>query len=103
MTEIFNVKTGIGPELMKGVFEFADVPYNLRNKSECNHRISCSERHGIKTPSSIGPKLWDKILTEIQNSKFFEKFKVRIESWDRKNCSYKICKLFIKYLGYLLL
>ena len=32
MTEIFKVKTGIALELMKGVFEFTDVPYNLRNK-----------------------------------------------------------------------
>ena len=34
MTEIFKVKTGIAPELMKGVFESADVPYNLRNQSK---------------------------------------------------------------------
>ena len=32
MTKILKVKTGIAPELMKGVFEFADVPYNLRNQ-----------------------------------------------------------------------
>ena len=36
MTEIFKVETGIAPELMKGVFEFTDVPYNLRNQSKCN-------------------------------------------------------------------
>ena len=29
MTEMFKVKTGIAPELMKGVFEFADIPFNL--------------------------------------------------------------------------
>ena len=34
MTEIFKVKTGIVPQLMKSVFEFADVPNNLRNQSE---------------------------------------------------------------------
>ena len=33
MTEIFTVKTGIATELMKVVFEFTDVPYNLRNQS----------------------------------------------------------------------
>ena len=32
MTEILKVKTGIAPELMKSVSEFADVPYNLRNQ-----------------------------------------------------------------------
>ena len=36
MTEIFKVKTRIAPELMKGVFEFTDVSYNLRNQSKCN-------------------------------------------------------------------
>ena len=29
MIEIFKVKTGIAPELIKRVFEFADVRYNL--------------------------------------------------------------------------
>ena len=30
MTEIFKVKNGIASELMKGVFESAVVPYNMR-------------------------------------------------------------------------
>ena len=101
MTEIFKVKTGIAPELMKGVFEFTDVPYNLRNQSKCNRSIPCTERYGIETASSIGPKLWDKVPTEIKNSKSLEEFKVRIKSWVPKNCPCKICKLFIKHVGYL--
>ena len=43
MTEIFKVKNGIAPELMKGVLEFAYVPYNLRNQSKCNRCIPCTE------------------------------------------------------------
>ena len=57
MTEIFKVKTGVAPELMKSVFEFADVPYSQRNQSKCNRSIPCSKRYGIKTASSTGPKL----------------------------------------------
>lgn len=30
MTEIIKVKTGIAPELKKDIFEFDDVPCNLR-------------------------------------------------------------------------
>ena len=56
MTEIFKVKTGIAPELVKDVFEFAYVPYNLRNQSKCSCSIPCTERYGIETASSIGPK-----------------------------------------------
>ena len=61
MTELFKVKTEIDPELMKGVFEFADIPYNLRNQSKCSRSIPCTKRYGIETASSIGLKLWDKV------------------------------------------
>ena len=54
-------------------------PYNLRTQFKCNHNIQCTERYGIETVSSIGPKLWDKVPTEIKNSKLFEEFKVRIK------------------------
>ena len=80
MTEIFKVKTGIIPELMKGVFEFTNLSYNLRNQSKCNRSIPCTKRYGIETAPSIGPKLWDKCRTEINNLKSLEEFKVRIKS-----------------------
>ena len=63
---------------MKGAFEFADVPYNLGNQSTCNRNTPCSEKYGIETASPIVAKLWDKVLTEIKNSKFLEEFTVRI-------------------------
>ena len=66
MTDIFKVKTGIAPELMKSVFEFADVPYNLRNQSKCSRSIPCTERYGTETASPIVLKLWDKVLTEMK-------------------------------------
>ena len=65
--EIFKVKTGIVQKLMKGVFEFSDLPYNLRNQLKFNRSISCTERYDIEKPSSISPKLWEKVLTEIKN------------------------------------
>ena len=66
MTEISKAKTGIAPELMKGVFEQADVPYNLRNRSKCSSSIPCTEKYDFETVSSIGPKLWDKVPQEIK-------------------------------------
>ena len=95
MTEIYNVKTGIAPELIKGVFEFTDVPSNLRNQSKCNRSIPCTERYGTETAYSIDPKQGDKVHTEIIKSKSLEEFKVQIKSWVPKNCACKICKLFI--------
>ena len=87
MTKIFKVKTGIAPELMKSVFEFADVPYILTNQSKWSRSIPCTERYGIEAASSIGPKLWDKVPTEIKYSKSFEEFKARTKSWVPKKLS----------------
>ena len=67
--------------MMKVVFEFADLPYNLRNQSKCSRNISRTERKGIETVSFVGPKLWDKISTEIKNSICLEELKVQINSW----------------------
>ena len=36
MIEIFKIKTGIGPDLIKDVFEFVDVPDNLRKQLKCS-------------------------------------------------------------------
>ena len=80
MTEIFKVKTRIASELMQRVFEFADVPYNLRSHSKCNHSIPCTERYSIETASFVGLKLWDKVPTEIKTSKSLEEFKAQIKS-----------------------
>ena len=80
MTEVFKVKTDIASELMKGLFEFTDVPYNPRNQSKFNLSIPCAERYGIQTTSSIVPKLWAKFPTEIKDSKSLEEFKVQIKT-----------------------
>ena len=85
MTEIFKIETGIAPELMKDTFEFADVPYNLRNQSKCRRNIPCTGRYGIETASSIGPKLFDKVPTEIKSSKSLEEYKAQIKSLVPKN------------------
>ena len=39
ITEIFKIKTGKAPELMKVVFEFTNVP--VRNQSKCTRRCNC--------------------------------------------------------------
>ena len=50
---------------MKRVLEFANVPHNLRNQSKYSRSIPCTERYSIEAASSIGPKLWYKVPTEM--------------------------------------
>ena len=55
MTDIFQVKIGIAPELMKGVLKFADIPHNLWNQSKYDSSIPCT-----------GPKPWEKVPKEVK-------------------------------------
>ena len=50
---------------MKGVLEFAEVPYNLRNQSRRNRSIPCTVWYDIETTPFLGPELWDKVSTKI--------------------------------------
>ena len=47
LTELFKVRTGIALELINGVFEFADMSYNLKNQSKCNGSLPCTERWNL--------------------------------------------------------
>lgn len=70
MTEINKVKTLIAPELMEDIFEF-----DLRSQFKYNCSIPQTERNGIETTSSTGPKLQDEVPAEIKKFKFLEEFK----------------------------
>ena len=54
-------------------------PYNLRTQFKCNHNIQCTERYGIETVSSIGPKLWDKVPTEIKIPNYLRNLKCELK------------------------
>ena len=104
MTEIFKVKTGIAPELMKDVFELADVPYNLWNQSKYSRSIPSAEKYGIETAPSIGLKLWDKVATEIKinndnnnnNNNNSNSSNNDNEYIDNNNNSYKNMRVYVK-------
>ena len=101
VTEIFKVKAGLAPEIMKEVFDFVDPPYNLRNNHKFNLRVPNTNRYGIETASYIGPKLWEAVPEECKNSNSLDEFKIKIKKWIPENCPCKICKTYIKHVGYL--
>ena len=85
---------------MKGVFDFADVSYNLRNQSKCNRSIQFTEKYGIEVTSSLCPKLQEKVPPEAKSSESLEEFKVQIKGWVPKPvlAGYEN---FIKHVDYL--
>ena len=88
---------------MNKVFNFEESErYNLRIGS----RNKNTAHFGTDRISSLGPKSWkltpDKIKHASTLSAFKSKitFKSKIKSWTINNCRCRLCKIFVKDLGF---
>ena len=57
VTEIFEVKMNLGPEIMKEVLEIVEGSHALRNEFKLKSRIIHSVRYGIETASFVGARV----------------------------------------------
>ena len=56
---------------------------------------------GTDTVTNLGLKLWKLVLDEIKNASSLSVFKFRIKTWITDNCPCRICKTFVKALGFI--
>ena len=83
--EIFKVKKGIAPAIMKY--------FKSRNVR--------TVRYGIEAACSVGPRICKSIPLEIKESTSLQIFKRKIKSRTPKSCPCKLCKNYFQHLGYL--
>ena len=79
-TEIYKVRSDLGPEIMKDIFHFVQKPYSLRNYSTLQRRRNCTVYFGTETISSLATKMWALVPCEIKNAKSLDIFKEKINS-----------------------
>ena len=100
-TEIFKVKNGLSPIIMNEVFSFQEnESYNLRSGIHLVSRNTHTAHFGTDTIFSLGPKLWKLIPDKIKHAPTLTVFKAEIRSWATKNCPFRLCKIFVKDLGF---
>ena len=100
-TEIFKVNRGISSAIMKGIFEpRAEHPYNLRCISQFSAPLLSTVFDGTES-IFLGPKIWSLLLETFDNIDSLENFKKSIKKWKPENCSCKLCKPYMKNVGFL--
>ena len=70
VTEIFNVKNDVAPNIMKDVFELKEPPYNLR--SESNHftrRNVKTTYYGLSSMKHLAPQIWELVPQSLKKCK----------------------------------
>ena len=90
-TEICKVKNDLGPKIMADIFHFVEGPYNLRNNSIIQRQTNHTVYFGTESISSLAPKLWELIPSEIKSAKSLNIFKEKIKSWTTEKCPCRFC------------
>ena len=65
--EIFKVKLGLAPEIMKNIFPIIENPYDLRNEAKFKSRNVHTVRYGIEPASFVAPRIWSSFQEVTKN------------------------------------
>ena len=79
--EIFKVKNGNAPELMKDIFVVEEPCYNLRTDLKFRSYPIHSVQYGKQTLRFVAPKIWNSIPNEYKNASSILEFKRKISMW----------------------
>ena len=86
---------------MNEVFIFqGNQSSNIRSGTHLAGRSMHIAHFGTDTISSLAPKLWKLIPDKIKDASTLSASKAKIKSWTINNCPYKLCKIFVKVLGF---
>ena len=66
--EIFKVKQNMAPEILTEIFPQKESSYSLRNSTTLQGRSIKTVMYGSETISSLGPKIWDILPTELKKN-----------------------------------
>ena len=93
---------GLSPPIMNDILTLDEnASNNLSSGVTVTRRNIRTNKFGFETITTIGAVLWRNLPNDIKNSDSLNIFKHRIKQWTPDNCPCKICRNFIKNLGYI--
>ena len=99
-TEIYKVKTDLGPKIMADISHFVEKSYSLRNNSIIQRQANRTVYFGTESISFLAPKSWELIPSEIKSAKSLNIFKENIKSWRTDKCPCRLCTTYVRNIGF---
>ena len=93
MKEVFSLNHNIGTENVSSGTRLQSQFYNPSNPKKVNM--------GLETLRSLAPKIWNIVPDEIKKSPNLSIFKNKIKKWKPSECPCRLCKRFVKDLGFI--
>ena len=102
VTEIYEVKNGIAPDITNDIFERQNPSYNLRSSCNQFRRENVKTVHYcIQSVRYLDPKICELVPNNIKYSNSLSKFKKLIKSWEPEACLCRLCKTYIARVGFI--
>ncbi len=99
--EMYKIRHNLSPQFMNSIFPSSDCPYKMRIAKDFEvHNIKTVYK-GSETISYRGPLIWKLVPNDIKISKSLNEFKAKIKKWKPDKCNCRICKIYIKDLGFI--
>ena len=96
--EMFKVLNGLGPEIMRSLF---NIDYNERNTKSFHRPNVNSKYNGHNSIRYFGPVVWDRLLPdELKSIQSLDEFKEEVKKWVPVNCPCTLCQEYIAGVGY---
>ena len=88
MTEIYKIMNHIAPPIMSSLFEIRENTHNTRHFQ-------------VLSNESRAPFLWANRTLEYKLANSLTIFKRKIKNWKGENCPCRLCKTYVRELGYI--
>ena len=99
--EMYKIKHKLSPKPIQELFDQKVHLYNLRNKPQWKSNSVRTVGYGVETISFMGAKILEMIPDKIKLSSSLPVFKHKIKFWKTTKCPCRLCRTYIKDLGFL--
>ena len=97
---MFKVKNGLSPSFVTDMFQV------LSGKTRTGDRYIRPNVNTVKKGENslryFGPIVWNEMLpNDLKVHTSLDEFKINLKKWIPTNCPCKICKLYVKDIGFI--
>ena len=99
---MFKGSKGLCLEIVKGLFQFRnEIPYNLRQRSQCHIPPVRTVFNGTGSIKFLGPKIWELTPDKMKELESLWQFKRAIKNWKSTSCPCRLYKQYFYRIGFL--
>ena len=84
---MFKIKNHLSPKPLQELFQERNIQHDLRNERSWENDLIRTVQYGSETVRNLGPKTWDLVPKQIQNSVTLKEFKIKIKTWVPRDCT----------------